>query len=116
MFDSVIPLLLIVTCTAYTASYDECGKTDGITASGVKATQGRTVAADDLPFGTKVIIDGHTYTVDDRFGGGYKNRIDIYMNNKEDAYKFGRQVKVVQVIENKKEESNAKSKTNFLHS
>ena len=112
MFSSVIPMLLIVTCTAYTASFDECGKTDGITASGIKAVQGRTVAADDLPLGTKVIIDGHTYTVDDRFGGGYKNRIDIYMDSKADAVRFGRQIKVVQVI---KEEDNAESKTHFLH-
>lgn len=37
--------------TAYTASYEECGKTDGITASGVKATEGRTIACDFLAFG-----------------------------------------------------------------
>ena len=30
-----------VTLTAYTASVEECGKADGITASGTKATQGR---------------------------------------------------------------------------
>ena len=112
MFDSVIPMLLIVTCTAYTATIDESGKTDGITASGIKAEQGRTVAADDLTVGTKVIIDGHTYTVDDHFGGGYKNRIDIYMDSKADAVRFGRQIKVVQVI---KEENNAESNTHFLH-
>ena len=110
MFESVIPVLLIVTCTAYTAAFDECGKSDGITASGVKATQGRTVACDDLPFGTKVIIDGHTYTVEDRFGGGYKNRIDIYMDNKADAFNFGRQAKVVQII---KEDKDALSETYF---
>ena len=35
-----------VTVTAYTASFEECGKTDGITASGRQAIEGVTVAAD----------------------------------------------------------------------
>lgn len=86
-----------VTLTAYTASVEECGKTDGITASGTKATQGRTIAADHLPFGTHVEIDGHIYTVEDRFGGDYKNKIDIYFDNLEDALKFGKQQRIVKV-------------------
>lgn len=86
-----------VTLTAYTASVEECGKADGITASGTKATQGRTIAADHLPFGTLVEIDGHIYTVEDRFGGGYKNKIDIYFDNYMDAINFGRQQRVVKV-------------------
>lgn len=86
-----------VTLTAYTASVEECGKADGITASGTKATQGRTIAADHLPFGTLVEIDGHLYTVEDRFGGGYTNKIDIYFDNYMDAINFGRQQRIVRV-------------------
>lgn len=86
-----------VTLTAYTASVEECGKADGITASGTKATQGRTIAADHLPFGTHVEIDGHIYTVEDRFGGGYINKIDIYFDNYMDAINFGRQQRIVRV-------------------
>lgn len=86
-----------VTLTAYTASVEECGKADGITASGTKATQGRTIAADHLPFGTLVEIDGHLYTVEDRFGGGYTNKIDIYFDNYRDAINFGRQQRVARV-------------------
>lgn len=93
-----LPVYILVVCTAYTASFAECGKTDGITASGTKVTQGRTIAADDLPFGTQLVIDGHTYTVEDCFGAGHKNRIDIYMDDRTDAINFGRQVKVAQVI------------------
>lgn len=93
--------VLFVVCTAYTAAFDECGKTDAITASGVRAIEGVTVACDGLPFGTEVIIDGHTYIVQDRFGGGYDtSKIDIYMYKKEDALKFGRQVKIVEVKDN----------------
>lgn len=95
------PTILFVICTAYTAAFDECGKTDGITACGQPAIQGVTVACDGLPFGTEVVIDGHTYIVQDHFGGNYgKSKIDIYMYKKEDALKFGRQVKIVEVKDN----------------
>lgn len=95
------PTILFVICTAYTAAFDECGKTDGITACGQPAIQGVTVACDGLPFGTEVVIDGHTYIIQDRFGGNYgKSKIDIYMYKKEDALKFGRQVKIVEVKDN----------------
>ena len=95
------PTILFVLCTAYTAAFDECGKTDGITACGQPAIQGVTVACDGLPFGTEVVIDGHTYIIQDRFGGNYgKSKIDIYMYKKEDALKFGRQVKIVEVKDN----------------
>lgn len=95
------PTILFVICTAYTAAFDECGKTDGITACGQPAIQGVTVACDGLPFGTEVVIDGHTYIIQDHFGGNYgKSKIDIYMYKKEDALKFGRQVKIVEVKDN----------------
>lgn len=93
-----LPVFLLAVCTAYTPALDECAKTDGITASGAVAIQGVTVASDALPFGTELIINNHKYIVQDRFGGGYAtHRIDIFMNNKEEAFKFGRQTKVVEV-------------------
>lgn len=99
------PTILFVICTAYTATFDECGKTDGITASGHVATQGITVACDGLPLGTEVVIDGHTYIIQDRFGAGHgKHRMDIYMEQKADAFKFGRQVKIVEIKEKKIDE------------
>lgn len=84
--------------SAYTASVDECGKSDGVTASGVKAVPGVTISCDHLKFGTKVIIAGHTYIVQDRFGGGYSDRIDIFMNTKSEAFKFGRRYMKVVII------------------
>ena len=81
--------------TYYTATDDECGKEDGITASGTVATEGRTIAADHLEFGTIVEIDGVQYIVEDRFGGNYTNKIDVFVNDKHTAYKLGkRKVKV----------------------
>ena len=91
----------VVLCniSAYTAHSDECGKGDGITASGVQAVAGRTIAMDGIPFGTKVEIEGHIYTVEDRFGGGYTDRIDIYMDSKEEAFQWGRRMLEVKIYD-----------------
>lgn len=77
--------------TGYCGCSSCCGKTDGITASGKRATAGRTIAADttDLPFGTKVVIDGHTYTVEDRGGAIKGNRIDVYFSSHSKALQWG---------------------------
>lgn len=76
--------------TAYCACKKCCGKTDGITASGTKVKAGRTIAAPkNFPFGTKLMINGHVYTVEDRGGAIKGKRIDIYFDTHEEALKFG---------------------------
>lgn len=77
--------------TAYCACSECCGKSDGITASGTKAKQGRTIAADpkQIPYGTKVVINGHTYVAEDCGGGIKQNRIDVFFNSHKDALNFG---------------------------
>lgn len=87
--------------TAYCPCYDCCGKTDGITASGAKAVEGVTIAADTkiLPFGTNVIIGGHEYIVQDIGGAITGNKIDIYFDNHQDALDFGVQYKEIFVKE-----------------
>lgn len=76
--------------TAYCSCAKCCGKTTGITASGTKATAGRTVAASgQFAFGTKLNIAGKTYTVEDRGGAIQGNRIDIYMNSHAEALAWG---------------------------
>lgn len=77
--------------TAYCACVKCCGKSDGITATGTRATEGRTIAADPkvLPYGTKVIINGHEYVVEDCGGAIKGNKIDIYFDSHEDALQFG---------------------------
>ena len=85
--------------TAYTASYEECGKTDGITASGVKATENHTVACDFLAFGTQVVILGQTYTVEDRIGSGHPSKLDVYMEDRQEALRFGRREIEVEIKE-----------------
>lgn len=85
--------------TAYCACMKCCGKTNGITASGVKATANHTIAAPrTFAFGTKVVIDGVTYTVEDRGGAIQGNRIDIYMNSHSEALKWGVRYVEVEVL------------------
>lgn len=63
-----------------------CDVETGITASGAIATAGVTCAADaSIPFGTELIIDGHTYIVQDRGGAINGNHIDIFCNTHEEA-------------------------------
>lgn len=62
-----------------------CGKMNGITASGVKATVGKTVAIKGLGFGTQVYISGlGFYTVEDRgVGNGI---VDVACATHKDCY------------------------------
>ena len=77
-----------------------CGKADGITASGDKATEGVTVATDkSIPFGTKIYIDGvGERIVQDRGGAINGNRIDLYFDSHQEALNFGRQTKQVTIL------------------
>lgn len=85
--------------TAYCACIKCCGKTNGITASGTKATANRTIAApSSFAFGTQVVINGQTYTVEDRGGAIQGNRIDVYMNSHSEALAWGVRYLDVEVL------------------
>ena len=76
--------------TAYCPCSKCCGKSNGITASGTKATAGRTVAASsNFALGTKLNINGHIYTVEDRGGAIKGNKIDIFVNSHSEALAWG---------------------------
>lgn len=84
----------------YTASADECGSDSGITASGNQVQESRTIAmSSDFPFGTKVMIDGIEYEVQDRGGIIEDNKIDIYVPTKREALKRGRYTTTVYILE-----------------
>lgn len=86
--------------TAYCPCSKCCGKTSGITASGTKATAGRTVAASSkFAFGTKLNIGGHIYTVEDRGGAISGNKIDIFVNTHAEALQWGVRYLTVSVVQ-----------------
>ncbi len=90
----------IINASAYTAAADECGKSDGITASGLLVKENETVACPSyLPFGTKLQIAGlGTYICEDRGGAIKGNHIDIYMKTKSQAFAFGRQRLLAEIV------------------
>lgn len=86
-----------VTVTHYDCCLECCGKTDGITASGVRATPGVTVAVDPdvIPLGADVLVDYgdgelHYYRADDVGGAIKGNRIDLCVESHERADELGR--------------------------
>lgn len=82
----------------YTAN-DEGMDGLGITTSGTKATEGRTVAmSTQYLLGTRVIIDGHEYVNEDRGGHIVGNRIDVFCESRETAMIRGRHMTVVRIV------------------
>ena len=86
--------------TAYCPCSKCCGKSTGRTASGTKATPGRTVAASSkFAFGTKLNIGGHVYTVEDRGGAVNGNKIDIFVSSHSEALVWGVRYLPVSVVQ-----------------
>ena len=89
--------------TAYCPCVKCCGKSDGITATGTLAKQGRTIAVDPryISYGTEVVIDGVTYVAED-CGGAIKgsNRIDIFFDDHTSALGFGVKKTNVYIVSN----------------
>ena len=82
----------IFTATAYCP-----GKGIGKTYSGTVPQAQHTISADlsVLPLGSKVMIDGIVYTVEDKGSGVKGNTVDIFFASREEALAFGRQKKEV---------------------
>lgn len=61
------------------------------TASGTTPTARRTIAVDPtvIPYGTKVVLNGHTYTAEDSGSAIKGNRIDVFFNTHAEAMNFG---------------------------
>ncbi len=85
--------------TAYCPCVKCCGEyADGITASGKPAT-GLICAADPkYPFGTKMVANGLTYTVEDRGGAIKGNKIDLLFPTHQEALNWGRKKIKVKIL------------------
>ena len=91
-----------VTVTHYDCCVECCGKTDGITASGVRATPGVTVAVDPdvIPLGADVLVDYgdgeiHYYRADDVGAAVKGSHIDLCVGSHEEALQLGRRTATV---------------------
>lgn len=85
------------TITGYCPCVICCGKSDGITASGVKAQANHTIAVDPnvIPLGTHVWIDGREYVAEDTGGAIKGNRIDMYFSSHAEALRWGVRTKTI---------------------
>ena len=87
-----------VTLTAYSAGVESTGKDEshpqyGVTASGTKVQEGRTIAVDKkvIPLGWWVYIEGIGFRRAEDTGSAIKgNKIDVYFDSDSYAEKFGR--------------------------
>lgn len=96
--EGITPKVSTFNTSAYCACASCCGKTNGITASGAKASQWCTIAAGRCyPIGTIIYIpyfkdkpNGGWFVVQDRGGAISSNRLDIFMGSHGQALQFGR--------------------------
>ncbi|MFA6306515.1 MAG: hypothetical protein WCV70_01320 [Patescibacteria group bacterium] len=95
-----------VTITAYNS---EAGQTDNspcITANGFNVCDygvEDTIAANFLPFGSKVkipeLFGDRVFVVRDRMNKRFSNRVDVWMIERPDAVKFGVKMAKIEVLE-----------------
>lgn len=96
--EGMTPRVATFNTSAYCSCSICCGKSNGITSSGVQAKEWYTIAAGaGLPIGTVVYIpalaskpNGGWFVVEDRGGAISNNKIDIYMSSHAAAIQFGR--------------------------
>jgi 3D (Asp-Asp-Asp) domain-containing protein len=92
--------------TAYNSDPTQTDNTPCITANGFNLCEygiEDTVAANFLPFGTKIripeLFGDRVFIVRDRMNPRYRDRLDIWMINKADAKQFGVKSAIVEVLE-----------------
>lgn len=94
-----------VTVTHYDVCVECCGKDDGITASGLQAVPGVTVAVDPavIPLGSDVLVDYgdgdfQYYRADDTGHGVDGNAIDLCVASHAEALRLGRRTATVYYV------------------
>ncbi len=95
-----------VYATAYNSLPEQTDSTPCITANGYNLCEFETedtIAANFLPFGTRVRIPDYfgerVFIVRDRMNARYENRIDVWMKEYKDARKFGKRYLKIEVLE-----------------
>lgn len=93
-----ITLAAIFWTTVSMSAYTPHETGSRITASGAKAKEGQTCAANFVPLGSIIIYNGHKFVVQDRMNPKYNRHVDIFMESHKKALQFGRKEAKVQVI------------------
>lgn len=90
--------------TAYCPCRECSGGYGRHTATGKIAKSGRTIAVDPkvIPYGSRVMIDGHEYIAEDCGGAVKGHHIDIFFDTHEEVRNFGKKYGHVYVKRRKK--------------
>ena len=88
------------TATAYCSCVECTSDGNGYTASGTIATEGRTVACNILPLGSRILVNGSEYVVEDTGWTPYGDAwLDFYFDSHDAALAFGVQTVDVYLID-----------------
>jgi 3D (Asp-Asp-Asp) domain-containing protein len=97
-FYRMLSLAAIFWTTVSMSAYTPHETGSRVTASGEKAKEGYTCAANFVPIGSVIIYEGHKYYVQDRMNPKYNRHVDLFMESHKKALQFGRKDAKVQVI------------------
>lgn len=101
-FNIVVAQEMFVPITAYSSTPDQTDDSPFITAMGSHVRDG-IVAANFLPFGTKIKIPSHfgdkIFVVEDRMNKRYWQKIDIWFPDRAQALNFGLRFLKIQILE-----------------
>lgn len=86
--------------TAYCPCSRCSGSYGGITSTGVRAVQGRTIAVDPnvIPYGTHVRFNGNEYVAEDCGGAIKGNHIDLYFDSHAEALEWGKKYCEIEIL------------------
>jgi len=85
--------------TGYSSTIEECDSTPFIMASGERVYDGAIACPREMPFGTRVMIEGKVYICEDRMSLKHPDRFDIWFSETELAIAFGKQKLEVSLID-----------------
>ncbi|MFC1613012.1 hypothetical protein ACFL23_01645 [Patescibacteria group bacterium] len=91
-----------VATTAYSSTVDQCDADPFIAASGKRVHDGM-VAANFLKFNTKIripdVFGNKVFIVEDRMNRRFQNRVDIWMNTRQEAMNYGKRNVKIEILE-----------------
>lgn len=85
----------VVVVTGYSSERGQTDSSPFLTASQKRVQEGFIACPRNIPFGSKVEIEGKIFECQDRMNKRYDNRFDIWFASKTEAKDWGKQVKEV---------------------
>jgi 3D (Asp-Asp-Asp) domain-containing protein len=84
----------LATTSAYTCDIGS----DCIMANGKVGHVGAVACSRKIPLGSKLRVSGVVYTCEDRLNRRFDDRVDIFMDSRDEAIIYGLQVKEIEIL------------------